>query len=182
MFSQASVILFTGGGHVFQHALDRHTPVRQPQSDTPRADTPLWADTPTGADIPTGQPPPSVCWDTPPYPVHAGIHPPAATATDGTHPTGMHSCFICNMNRTLPLGNPWAATLKGVFVGNGRTWWRIYMYGNIHPISIIMYILFQLSCISCIIMYGNIHPISIIMYNHISCINLKMHADFRTIR
>ena len=61
-----------GGEHVSQHALDRHTPVRQPQSDTPRADTPLWADTPTGADIPTGQaspgqaPPPSVCWDAPP--------------------------------------------------------------------------------------------------------------------
>ena len=46
---------------------------------------------------------------TPPCPVHAGIHtpwadtpqadprtdtpPPAAPATDGTHPTGMHSCF-----------------------------------------------------------------------------------------
>ena len=34
--------------------------------------------------------------------VHAGIHPPGrhlspeqtATAADGTHPTGMHSCFL----------------------------------------------------------------------------------------
>ena len=40
---------------------------------------------------------------TPPCPVHAGIHTPPsrpvhvgidmATAADGTHPTGMHSCF-----------------------------------------------------------------------------------------
>ena len=57
----------------------------------------------------------SACWDTPPWadspygqtpqtdtpcPVHAGIHPPCpvhsgidmATAADGMHPTGMHSC------------------------------------------------------------------------------------------
>ena len=28
-----------------------------------------------------------------PCPVHAGMHPPpTATAADGTHPTGMHSC------------------------------------------------------------------------------------------
>ena len=44
----------------------------------------------------------SACWDTPPgqtpspppgtpCPVHAGID--MATAADGTHPTGMHSCF-----------------------------------------------------------------------------------------
>ena len=29
---------------------------------------------------------------TPPCPVHAGTH--MATAADGTHPTGMHSC-VC---------------------------------------------------------------------------------------
>ena len=37
-----------------------------------------------------------------PCPVHAGIHtplgrhplPPTATAADGTHPTGMHSCWV----------------------------------------------------------------------------------------
>ena len=31
-----------------------------------------------------------------PCPVHAGIHPPppAATAMDGTHPTGVHSFYI----------------------------------------------------------------------------------------
>ena len=30
---------------------------------------------------------PSACWDTPPTPS-------AAIAADGTHPTGMHTCFI----------------------------------------------------------------------------------------
>ena len=37
----------------------------------------------------------------PPCPVYAGIHPPppAATAADGTHPTGMHSCT--SSQRTL---------------------------------------------------------------------------------
>ena len=64
MFSQASVILFTGGvsalGCVWQ------TP--PPQADAPhQADTPL----------------PGACWGTPPL---------VATAADGTHPTGMHSC------------------------------------------------------------------------------------------
>ena len=151
-------------GYVFTgvcHSVHRGACIPACTGQTPPGKTapvrhPHWADIATGQTPPGQAPPPSVCWDTPPYPVHAGIHPPAATAADGTHPTGMHSSFICNMNRTLPLGNPWAATLKGVFVGNGRTW-RIYMYGNIHPISIIM-------------------------YNHISCINLKMHADFQTIR
>ena len=61
MFSQASVILSTGG-----------------VADTPRADIPL----------------PSACWDThPPAQCMLGYMPPppAATAADGTHPTGMHS-------------------------------------------------------------------------------------------
>ena len=46
----------------------------------------------------------SACWDTPPaWAVHAGIHPTCpvhagidmATAADGAHPTGMHSCLCC---------------------------------------------------------------------------------------
>ena len=41
-----------------------------------------WADTPL----------PSTCWDTPPCPVHAGID--MATTADGTHPNGMHSCYL----------------------------------------------------------------------------------------
>ena len=47
-------------------------------ADTPPADKPL----------------PSACWDTPPLPIACwDTHTPAATATAGTHPTGMHSCF-----------------------------------------------------------------------------------------
>ena len=66
----------------------RQTPGRH----TPWADTPPRVDTPW-ADIPQ----PSVCLDThTPWPVHAGIHlPPAATAAQGTYPTGMHSCLYC---------------------------------------------------------------------------------------
>ena len=82
MFSQASVILFTGGGmYPSMHWAD--TPPRQTRPDTP---------------LPSAW----LGYTQPPCPVHAGIHPPAqcmlgynppaATAADGTHPTGMHSC------------------------------------------------------------------------------------------
>ena len=61
MFSQASVILFTGGGGGYP-SMDwgRHPTLgRHPRTDT-------------------------------------ASPPPTATAVDGTHPTGMHSCFkIC---------------------------------------------------------------------------------------
>ena len=55
-----------------------HTPIpgqTSPWADTPQADT-LPGKTPPGRH---------------PLPVHAGID--MATAADGTHPTGMHSCF-----------------------------------------------------------------------------------------
>ena len=114
MFSQASVILSTGDGEVWQTApwadtptpwadpSGRHTPLDR--HNPPWADTPLpsacW-DTPLGSGCWDTPPPsacwdiqtpwadthlPSVCWDTPP--------PPKATAADGTHSTGMHSCFM----------------------------------------------------------------------------------------
>ena len=54
--------------------------------------------TPPGRNPPGQTPLPSACWDTPPCPVHVGIHappPPVATAADGMHPTGRHSCFKC---------------------------------------------------------------------------------------
>ena len=68
MCSQASVILPTGGGVCGR-------PPRQ-----------------------THPPPPSTCWDTHTHPAQCmlGYTPPphpAASAADGTHPTGMHSCF-----------------------------------------------------------------------------------------
>ena len=66
MFSQASVILFTGGRGVSQHALGQTPPLadNSPLADTTQADTrPL------------------------------GRHPQTASAAHGTHPTGMHSCL-----------------------------------------------------------------------------------------
>ena len=84
-----------------------------------------WADTTPGRHRPgqtplpsacwdthTHPPLPSVCWDThtptqcmlgyTPCPVHAGID--MATAADGTHPTGMHSCSTMNtLSRNFPL-------------------------------------------------------------------------------
>ena len=68
MFLQASVILFTGQkGCVSQHALGK-----TPPGQTPPIRHPLVRH-PPGQTPPDRQPPP---------------------ATDGTHPTGMHSCFI----------------------------------------------------------------------------------------
>ena len=70
IFSQASVILSTGVGVCIPAC--------------------------TGADTPLGKHPlpSSACWDTPPAQCMLGYtppSPPAATAADGTHPTGMHS-------------------------------------------------------------------------------------------
>ena len=67
------------GRHPWADTLGRH-----PRADTPWADTP-WVDTPKQT-CPSGKHPlPSACWDTRP-PLRA------ATAADGTHPTGMYSC------------------------------------------------------------------------------------------
>ena len=100
MFSQASVILFTRGERYPSVHLGR-PPGQTPRwADIPRADTPLGrhppADTPP-AQCMLGYTPPCpghAGIHTPSCPVHAGIHAPllAATAADGTHPTGMHSC------------------------------------------------------------------------------------------
>ena len=54
-----------------------------PPGQTPPPDTPLQADTPLGRH-PTRQTPPPQA-DTP-------LPQQTATAADGTHPTGMHSC------------------------------------------------------------------------------------------
>ena len=90
MFSQTSVILFTRGGVCV-------------------ADTP--GQTPPAQCMPGYTPPPSACWDShPPRPVHAGICPQPATAVDGTHPTGMHSCL--NLFFILYLLNSLSHSLK----------------------------------------------------------------------
>ena len=80
MFSQASVILFTGGrGGVWQTAHEqtpRQTPLpgRPPWADTPSRYTPLGRH-PPGQTPPARHPLPSACWDAhPPCPVHAGSH------------------------------------------------------------------------------------------------------------
>ena len=97
MFSQASVILSTGG------VTDPLPPRQNPQADTPpgqtqtldKRQTPPQADTPcpVHAGIYTS-PCPVYAGIHPSCPVHAGIHVPArvATAADGTHLTRMHSC------------------------------------------------------------------------------------------
>ena len=65
MYSQASVILFTGGLYPSMHWANTHLVRHLPPTQCMLGYTPPhWADTP---------PPP-----------------PAATAADGTHPTGMH--------------------------------------------------------------------------------------------
>ena len=107
MFLHLSVILFTGwvsapvqaGKHPPGIHLPGQTPswADTPWVDTPWADTP-WADTPSIDTIlgrhPLGRQPPAQCMlgYTPPCPVHAEID--MATAVDGTHPTGMYSCYF----------------------------------------------------------------------------------------
>ena len=95
MFSQVSVcpqgVSASGPGRGVSTPgpLGRHPPGQTPPWQTPRQ-TPPWTDTPSL---------PSACWDTPPCPVHAGIHTLPAQCmlgygqqVGGTHPTGMHSC------------------------------------------------------------------------------------------
>ena len=70
----------------------RHSP---PEQTPPRADTPQSRHPPEqtpphlGADTPPKQTPPRA--DTPP---EQTLLPDMATAADGTHPTGMHSCIF----------------------------------------------------------------------------------------
>ena len=104
MFSQVSVILSTGEGVCGRHPLGRHPSRQTPPGQTPLSrhrlsrhslSTPSPGQTPSRH--PSGQTPPTQCMMgyTPPCPVHAGIYPLlAATAADGTHPTGMHSCVL----------------------------------------------------------------------------------------
>ena len=109
MFLHLSVILFTGRGvpqhalgqtyssvHWGRHPLGRHIPACT-GADTPRQTYPSmhWGrhiPACTGTDTPPRQTPPSPRADTPqqtPLPPPPGT----ATAADGMHPTGMHSCF-----------------------------------------------------------------------------------------
>ena len=120
MFSQASVILLTGGVSASVHA-GIHSPPPQsrhpPGADTPWEQTPPGADTlqnrhppeqtPPGADTPLEQTPPlgadtHTPWEqthtqpgSRPIPPGSRHSPPGADTPPcrGTHPTGMQSCF-----------------------------------------------------------------------------------------
>ena len=111
MFSQACVKNSVQTGGVSQDALEVGT--------RPWVNTPLWSDTPLGrhplgqtppgqtptpgqtpplvrhpqADIPLGRQPPQGRHLLPPRTDTHSPLPPTATAADGTHPTGIHSCL-----------------------------------------------------------------------------------------
>ena len=96
MFSQASVILLGVCGRHPPWA-DTLPPGRHPQADNP-VPSACW-DTRPPVQCMLGYTPPAHCmlgytplpsasWDTQPPP------PPVATAMDGTHPAGIHSCLI----------------------------------------------------------------------------------------
>ena len=77
IFSQASVILLTGGGG----SASVHDGIPPPGADTPRTSPPP-EQTPLGADTPQSR--------TPPGPEHAGVY---GQRAGGRHPTGMQSCL-----------------------------------------------------------------------------------------
>ena len=88
IFSQACVrnSVHRAGGVCLSVCWDTHLPGRCPPGWHPPGQTPSC---PVHAGI---HPLPSECWDTPPTcPVLARID--RGTAADGTHPTGMHSCY-----------------------------------------------------------------------------------------
>ena len=83
IFSQASVILSTGGEY-----LDRYTPRDQLHPPRTRYTHPLGPGTPPQDQLHIPPPRPA----TPPLAaVHAGRY---GQQAGGTHPTGMHSCFV----------------------------------------------------------------------------------------
>ena len=89
MFLDVSIILSTGGGVCPIACWDTHPPdQRQAPPPRPEAGMPPGADTPrTRGRYPPGpeagtSPPCSTCWE-------------IGQQVDGTHPTGMQSCFDC---------------------------------------------------------------------------------------
>ena len=94
MFLHLSVILSTGGGICLSACWDTTPP--QDQAPGTRY-TPLGPGPPDQAPPPRGQVP--LGPDTPPDQTPPPPGAETATAADGTHPTGMHSCFILLVRR-----------------------------------------------------------------------------------
>ena len=82
MFLHLSVILFTGGVSASVHA-GIHTPPPWADTPYPPGSPPTPEQTPPHEQIPAGA-------DTP-LAVHAGRY---GQQAGGTHPTGMHTCFM----------------------------------------------------------------------------------------
>ena len=91
MFSQASVILFTGGRFVADTPLGRHTPPgRHPPGQTPPCPVHAGIYPLLSACWDTHTPLPSACWDTATCPVHAEIH---ATPSPNGHCSGRYASY-----------------------------------------------------------------------------------------
>ena len=91
MFSQACVILFTGGC-LPQCMLGYHTPPRSrhpPGADTPQSRHTAWSRHPPQEQTPPGEHTPPEQTPPPPGAEHAGRY---GQHAGGTHPTGMQSC------------------------------------------------------------------------------------------
>ena len=106
-----------------------HTPLPSACWDTHPLPSACW-DTP---------PLPSACWDTPPpCPVHAGIG--MASAADGTHPTGMHSCFKCLDG--LPVSGKLIAFMSDSDTLQTRRDWHLgnySVYNRVLPCTIVSF-------------------------------------------
>ena len=144
MFLHLSVILFPGRHPPRQKPpLGRHPPGRQPLSHHPRQ-TPPRGRHPQADRQTTPQPPPQA--DTPPQ--------ETATTADGSHPTGMHSCFLFDSGvLAYPLyGIVILLNCPGVIASVERKVGEISLYPAI--------IIFVYCCIFCVDMscYPRLHP------------------------
>ena len=114
-------------GYIPWTSLDTHTPPDPHALGT----QPPWTHSPVDTPPPPRSTPAALYThpqDTPPYPGHKppaqtppGHTPPGqttphlmATATDGTHPTGMHSCLDTNSNPTYP--DQWVLILEQILL------------------------------------------------------------------
>ena len=152
MFLHLSVILFPGRHPPRQKPpLGRHPPGRQPLSHHPRQTPPR--QTPPGRNPPRQTLP----GQTTPQPATPRQTPPpqeTATTADGSHPTGMHSCFLFDSGvLAYPLyGIVILLNCPGVIASVERKVGEISLYPAI--------IIFVYCCIFCVDMsgYPRLHP------------------------